>query len=590
MEPAPRQPRILKFGVFEIDLEAGELRRSGMRQKLAAQPFGVLRVLLERPHQIVTREELQQVIWPKDTFVDYELALKKAVSHIRNVLGDSAENPRFIETVSRRGYRFIAPVNGEVVDRRIAPTFLIATRDSIVVLPFINISADTENEFFADGITEEIINALAQIKDLHVVARSSAFSFKGKHIDPRVVGEQLNVRTVLEGSVRRADNRLRITVQLVNAANGYHLWSERYDREIKDIFAIQDEIAHSIAERLKITLERDGQESLVKAATKNLEAYQLYLKGRALLYKRGLGVPRALECFKQAVALDPKYALAWAGLADSCTTLGYNGFAHPAATMPKGIEAARRAVALDPSLAEAHNALAIACLMGTWDKVEAGREFVLALELNPRYIQARDWYALFYLQCAEGLLEEGAAQAKLALESDPLSAYANCLCGFTCAMAGRYPEGVQKCERAVELDPDSFLARWCHHITLYFCRRFEEAVAVGEVAAAMSGRHPWVMGTLAATLADWGKPSDAEAIYTELIGRARRSYIPPAVLAMTAAAAGIQDEAMRHAREAFQIRDPMSQFFLSKLHPTSARLLADPRFHEIRENTGWLLK
>jgi len=422
------------------------------------------------------------------------------------------------------------------------------------------------------------------------VARSSAFSFKGKHIDPRVVGEQLNVRTVLEGSVRRADNRLRITVQLVNAADGYHLWSERYDRDMKDIFAIQDEIAHSIAERLKVALERSGSESLVKAATKNLEAYQLYLKGRALLYKRGLGVPRALECFKQAVALDPEYALAWAGLADSYTTLGYNGFAHPAATMPKGIEAARRAVDLDPSLAEAHNALAMACLMGTWDKVEGGREFVRALELNPRYIQARGWYALFYLQCAEELLEEGAAQAKIALESDPLSAYANSLFGFTCGMAGRYPEGVQACEHAVELDPDSFLARWCHHITLYFCGRFEEAVAVGEVAAAMSGRHPWVMGTLAAALADWGKPSDAEAIYTELTGRARRSYIPPAVLAMTAAAAGIQDEAMRHACQAFQIRDPMSQFFLSKLHPASARLLADPRFHEIPENTGWLLK
>jgi TolB-like protein len=294
MEPAPRESRILRFGVFEVDLQVGQLRKSGMRQKLAAQPFGVLRVLLEHPQQLITREELRQRIWPKDTFVDYELALKKAVSHIRNVLGDSAENPRFIETLSRRGYRFIAPVNEVVVDRRTAPT-LSATRDSIVVLPFINISADSENEFFADGITEEIINALAQIKDLHVVARSSAFSLKGKHIDPRLVGEQLNVRTVLEGSVRRVDNRLRITVQLVNAADGYHLWSERYDREMKDVFQIQDEIARSIAERLKVTSERGGQGPLVKAATKNLEAYQLYLKGPALLYKRGLGVPRAFR-------------------------------------------------------------------------------------------------------------------------------------------------------------------------------------------------------------------------------------------------------------------------------------------------------
>jgi len=589
LEPAPRQSRILKFGVFEIDLEAGELRKSGMRQKLAAQPFGVLRVLLERPLHLVTREELQQRIWPKGTFVDYELALKKAVSRIREVLGDSAENPRFIETLSRRGYRFIAPVNVALTDRQAAPA-VNATRDSIAVLPFINISADTENEFFADGITEEIINALTQITELHVVARSSAFSFKGKHIDPRIVGEQLNVRTVLEGSVRRADNRLRITVQLVNAADGYHLWSERYDREMKDVFEIQDEIARSIAKRLKVTLERGGQEPLVKAGTKNLEAYQLYVKGRAFLYRRGWGIPRSVECFEQAVKLDPDYALAWAGLADSYTTLGYNGFARPEASMTKGMEAARRAVALDPLLAEAHNALAMACLMGAWDEAEAEREFLRALELNPRYIQARDWYALFFLQCAAGRLDEGVNHAKLALESDPLSAYANALFGFTCCIAGRHAEGLQACERAVELDPESYLARWCHHVTLYFSGRFEEAVAVGELALGISGRHSWAMGTLAATLADWGKPSDAEAIYAELMGRAQRSYVPPSVLAIVAAAAGIQDEAIRHACEAFEIRDPMSQFFLSKLHPTGARLLADPRFHEIPADMGWLLK
>ena len=591
MDLTPLPSRILKFGVFEIDLEAGELRKSGMRQKLAAQPFGVLRVLLERPQQLVTREELQRRIWPKGTFVDYELALKKAVSRIREALGDSAENPRFIETLSRRGYRFIAPLNDTVAERRTAPA-LGAMRDSIVVLPFINISADTENEFFADGITEEIINALAQINELHVVARSSAFSFKGKHIDPRVVGEQLNVRTVLEGSVRRVDNRLRITVQLVNAADGYHLWSERYDRETKDVFEIQDEIARAIAERLKVTLERGGQEPLVKAATKNLEAYQLYLKGRSLLYKRGLAVPRALECFRQAVALDDQYAPAWAGLADSYTTLGYNGFAHPATTMPKGMEAARRAVAIDPSVAEAHTALAIACLMGTWDKAEAEREFVRALELNPRYIQARDWYALFYLQCCEERLEEGVAQAELALESDPLSAYANAVFGFTNCIAGRAVEGLRACEGAVELDPESFIVRWCHHAALYVSERFEEAVGVGEIAAAMSGRHPWAMGTLAAALAELEKPSDADAIYAELMSRARRSYIPPSVLAMAAAAAGMQDQAIRHAREAFEIRDPMSQFFLSRVAAvgSTARLLADPRFQQMSVDMGWLLK
>jgi tetratricopeptide (TPR) repeat protein len=266
--------------------------------------------------------------------------------------------------------------------------------------------------------------------------------------------------------------------------------------------------------------------------------------------------------------------------------LGYSGLARPEASMPKGMEAARRAVALGPSLAEAHNALAMACLTGAWDKAEAEREFLRALELNPRYIQARDWYAFFYLQCSVGRLEEGAAQAKLALKSDPLSAYANGLFGFTSSLAGRHVEGVQACERAVELDSESYLARWCHQMALYFSGRLEEAVAVGELALGMSGRHPWSMAALAAALADWGKPADAEALYAELMGRARRSYVPPSILAVVAAAAGIQDEAIRHAREAFDVRDPMTLFFFSKVSPTSARLRTYARFHDILAAAG----
>lgn len=196
----------------------------------------------------------------------------------------------------------------------------------------------------------------------------------------------------------------------------------------------------------------------MKAGTKNLEAYQLYLKGRALLFRKGSAIPRALECFERAVGLAPDYAQAWAGVADSHTSLGYYGFARPEATMPKGMESARRSVALDPSLAEAHNALAMACLMGAWDKAEAEREFFRAPNLNPRYVQARDWYALFYLQFAEGRLQDGVAQAKLALESDPLSSYAHAIYSFTCALAEKHAEAVQPSRRAVELDSESYLA------------------------------------------------------------------------------------------------------------------------------------
>ncbi len=571
----------IRFGAFELEPESGELRKQGLKVRLQEQPFHILQILLEHPGKVVTREELQQRIWSSDTFVDFDHGVYNAIKKLREALGDSAETPRYIETLSRRGYRFIAPVNGPASEPRSSAPAAAASPDSIAVLPFLNLSADPENEFFADGITEEIINALAQIKQLHVVARSSAFSFKGKHIDLRIIGEQLNVRTILEGSVRRAGSHLRITAQLVNVADGYHIWSERYDLEMKDIFEVQDEIARSIAERLRISLEGKREEPLVRTATKNLEAYQLYLKGRALLSKRGSGIPHALQCFKRAVALDSEYALAWAGLADSYTVLGYYGFARPEASMPKGAEAARRSVALNPSLAEAHNALAMSCLLYDWDLAKAEREFLCALELNPRYIQARCWYAFFYLQLAVGRATEGIEQARLAVESDPLSGYANAILGPTCLVDGRYTEAVEICERAVELDAESFLARYSLMWALRFSGRFEESVAVGELALAMSGRHPWAMAALAMIFTEWGKPMDAQALYAEMMGRARRCYVQPSQLAIAAAAAGMQDEAIRHSREAFEIRDPSCRIHFSQYWRESAWLRADPRFHEI---------
>jgi TolB-like protein/Tfp pilus assembly protein PilF len=565
--------------VYELDPDSKELRKQGLKVKLQEQPFQILQILLEHPGKVVTREELQQRVWPSDTFVDFDHGVYNAIQKLRDALDDSAENPRFIETLSRRGYRFIAPVE----QSKTVPRAVAAVADSIVVLPFMNLSSDRENEFFADGISEEIINALAQIEQLRVVARSSAFSFKGKHIDPRTVGQQLNVRRILEGSVRRADNRLRITAQLIDVENGYHLWSERYDRKMKDVFEIQDEIARSIAERLKIAFAGREEGPLVKAGTKNVEAYQLYAKGRALLYRRGGAILSAVQCFEQAVAIDSDYALAWTGLADSYTALGYYGLARPDASMPKGMEAARRAVALDQSLAEAHNALAMATLMGTWDKAQAEREFLQAIKLNPAYIQARDWYGLFYLQLAQGRLDEGAEQAKLALVSDPLSSYAHAICGLTCVLAGREAEGIEISRRAVELDPDSYLARIILQVVLHVGGNFEESVTVGESALAMSGRHSWSMATLAVCLADLGKHTEADAVFEEMLARGRRQYVPPAMLALAASGAGREDEAIALACEAYEIRDPHCKFFLSRHFYLPRRLYADPRFREIAD-------
>jgi TolB-like protein len=456
---------------------------------------------------------------------------------------------------------------------------------SIAVLPFTNLSSDPADEYFSDGISEEIINALSKLEGLRVAARTSSFSFKGRAVEITEIARKLGVSTILEGSVRKAGHRIRITAQLVNVADGFQLWSERYDREMEDIFAVQDEIARSIADRFKVTLKADQQEPLVKAGTDNLEAYQIYLKGRALLYQRGRGLPHALECFKCAVALDSEYALAWAGLADAHRLLVWYGFARPQASLPHSKEAAVRAVALDPSLAEAHIARAQAYTFCDWDWSNAEREFLRALELNPRYVRGLGWYGVWYLQAVGGRFEEGIALAKQAFECDPLSSYTTANLAWAYAFAGRSAEGLSVAQHAVDLDPESILAHFVLAYTLYFQSRFEDSVAVGEAALGKFRRNPMFMAFLALASADWGKPAETKAIYTELLARAAWGYVSPTLLATSAAAVGEQDEAMRYAREAYTIRD--TQLTTTGRHwPGTKRLRKDSRFMELIASMG----
>jgi TolB-like protein len=547
--------------------------------------MGVLLCLAQHPGETLSKEQLFQAVWPNVIVTDD--VLKRCIAELRRAFGDDARNPHTIETISKRGYRLVASVSA--LAAATAPPESAVT-DSIVVLPFANLSADPENEYFADGITEEIIDALTQIQGLHVVARSSAFSFKGKYIDLRVVGDQLKVRTVLEGSVRKADNRLRITAQLVSTADGYHIWSERYDCELKDVFAIQEKIAQAITQRLKLTFQWH-EKKLVKTGTLNLEAYQSYVKGHALLYKRGPAISRALICCQRAVDLDPNYALAWAALANCYILLCWYGLAVPRDFVPKATEAAGRAVALDPALDEAHNALAIVSLMGTWDRAAAEREFNRALQLNPKNVQALAWYACFYLQISEGRIAEGMELASLGLGSDPLSGYAQAVYALTCTIAGRTAEAVSVGRHAVELDSESLIARWVLQVALLLSGQLEVAVEVGDSALDMSGRSPWSMALLAMALADLGRVTEADAVYCEMQARARRRYIQPTSLAFAAAASAREQEAIRHAREAFEIHDPNSQTFFSRYFPVSDRLYRYPRFRKMIAEMGrgeWL--
>ena len=568
---SPGSGRRVRFGQFDMDEHAGELRKEGVKVRLQEQPLQILQILLQHPGEVVTREELRKRVWPTDTFVDFDHGINNAVKRLREALGDTAETPRYIETLARRGYRFLhaaATTRPEV---------------SIAVLPFLSLSADPENEIFADGMCEEIIKSLAQLKNLHVTARTSSFAFKGKHVDLRVIGEQLNVRTVLEGSVRKSGNRLRITAQLVNAADGYHLWSETYDREMKDVFAIQEEIAKAIAQRLEVTLDSERR-PLFRAGTDNLEAFKLYTQGRSLFFQRGPHLIRSVERCKQAVSLDPKYALAWSGLADAYNMVGFYGLARPEACLPPAKEAAQQAIALDPSVAEAHTSLAMSRLFHDWDRPNAEREFLHSLELQPRNSLTRIWYGLFYLQWAEGRFEEGLAEATQAVQIDPLSAFARAMQAFT-YLPVDVDRSLATALETLQMEPNSYLGYWAQLSALNLQGRFTEAAEVGESAVKLLGRSAWMLESLARTYACLGRRSESEALYMELRWRSKQEYVAPAVLALAAYAAGERDEAIRYGKEAHAIGDPTLS--VAKYWPDFADLRTDSRFGEILISRGW---
>jgi TolB-like protein/Tfp pilus assembly protein PilF len=451
---------------------------------------------------------------------------------------------------------------------------------SIAVLPFTDMSAAKDQDWFCDGIAEEILNALMPLQGLRVAARTSAFSFKGKSDDLRTIGEKLKVTTVLEGSVRRAGDRVRITVRLSDVANGFQLWSERYDRELQDIFDVQDEIAKAIVERLRVTLAGGKDERLVEQATTNVEAYQLYLKGHALLSRRGASIPAALELFRKAVEIDPDYSLAWAGIADACTGLAITGSVGGADSKPQAMAAATRSIELDATSAAGHTALACATLLFENNRDMAKREFERALELRPSYVLGRSWYALFYLQWARAEFEQGIAEARRAVDIDPLSAYATFLLGLCLCTAGHMDEAIEMCRRAVQQDPESFVARWGLGISLGTAGRFEEAISTLKSAAGMSGRHSRALTSLAAVFGQCGKPSEASTLHRELMERASRAYVPLTYLTLTAEAAGQHEEALAFARRAWDEREPT--FILHARHfPEFRTLHSDPRFATI---------
>jgi len=456
---------------------------------------------------------------------------------------------------------------------------------SIAVLPFSDMSAAQDQDWFCDGIAEEILNALAQLSGLKVAARASAFSFRDSKEDLAAIGEKLHVTTVLDGSVRRAGDRVRITARLSNVQDGYQLWSERYDREMKDIFDVQDEIARAIAERLRITLAGEADARLVPQATTNVEAYQVYLQGRALLYKRGPSVPLALELFQKAVELDPNYGLAWTGIADVFTVFGYYGAGRPANIRPLAIEAANRAIDLDPKSAESRTAMAGVMLFYQNDLAGAEREFLRAIELNPNYIQCRTWYAVFYLAWTRGRFDEALAQARHAVALDPLSSYTLTVLTLVLGTMRLDDEAIASGRRATAADPDSMIAHYALGQALLWAGRVDEAITSNRESCRVSPQSTFATTNLANALGAAGRTDDARDLLRQLVTRAGSQYVSPAQLAIVTRAAGDREGALRLIREAWEIRDP----FLGALcrhYPDYQWFREQPEFQAILREMG----
>jgi adenylate cyclase len=457
--------------------------------------------------------------------------------------------------------------------------------ESIAVLPFANMSSDPDQEYFSDGISEEIINVLAQLPNLKVTGRTSSFTFKGKHEDLRSIGEKLGVRTILEGSVRSSGNRIRITTQLTDVQSGFYLWSEKYDRIINDVFEVQDEIARAILEKLKITIAGKTVEPKRRVQTQNIEAYQYYVKGRALVYKRGKFLFEALSYFQKALEIDPQYALAYAGLADAYTIICYYGLSEPAQTWPKAIESAKLAFKFGPDLAESHNCNAIISMLHDWNWELARSQFLKALELNSGYEQARTWYGLFFLQMAFGKHEEAILNIRFSLNANPVSFYSYTILGLSLGIAGQNKEGLEKAKRAFEMEPTSYMTEYFLGKLYYWSGHLEESIKMFEGALLHSNRHSWALSCLAATYAQRKRTDKAEELYQELIEQSKLKYIQPATLALSAAAIGKHEEALRFAHKACDEHDPFL-IFICRVHPYGKELRSIKGYDEILKRMG----
>lgn len=561
-------------------------------------------------------------MWPSDTFVHFDHGLNKAINKLREALGDNADNPRFIETLPRRGYRFLVPVmhldepssiaeadtpadqEAKADARRRFPLkvwlalglfvagagvawylwpggaarpHVSSSKLMLVVLPFSNLEGDPEQDYFCDGMTEEMILQLSRLRPdkLGVIARTSAIQYRKTPKRADEIGRELGVQYILEGTIRRTGNRVRITAQLVQVADQTYLWAETYEREVADVFAIQSGVAQRIARSLALELLPTQQAALSRAPTASAEAYESYLRGRFHWNKRTpADLQKSVEFFQHATEKDPGFALAYAGLADAYNVLPYYGLLPPRQAFPKSKAAAQRALELDPASAHAHTALAYAHHYFDWDWGTAEWEYARAQELNPNYAQAHQWLAAHLVEM--GRVDEAVLEMDLARQLDPLSLIVNAGLGWIQFHGGRYAQAETQLRKTLELDPDFVPARlWLGQLCEVTGRR-KEAVAEFRKVRELAGDAPTGLAELAHALAREGKVSEARRALNHLLVLAKERYVPSDEIARVYLGLGDRDAALTWLEKAYEER--AVKMALLAVDPTWDPLRSEARF------------
>ncbi len=571
----------VRFDCYEVDLPAGQLYKHGIRISLRDKSFQVLAALLEHPGEVVTREYLRRQLWREEVFVDFDNNLNTAIARLREALCDSADHPRFIETLPKRGYRFLE----SVTEPPRTPEKETAKRARLAVLPFVNLSGDPAQEYFSDAMTDEIITEFARLapEQLAVIARTTAMHYKGSHKDVSRIGRELGVDYVVEGGVRRTDNHVGINLQLIRVSDQSHLFAKKYNAELRDIFNVQSCIAQEIATPIDITTftghvrpEGVAAGRAARKPTDDLAAYDAYIRGRYHLYRwTPEGIAKAKQLFEEAVARDPSFALAYDALAETYWHIGFLGFARPRDAFSAGVFPALRALEIDHMLAETHALLAMFRKELDYNWPEVQREMALALDLDPASPVVRFRYALSGLM-PQGHIDEAVAQLECALESDPLSVFMRMWLGEIMYLGRQYERVREQCRLMKELDPTYFL--------IYFelgevgCEQgaFGEAISDLRQGAALSGNAPLVLGWLGMALAKSGDVAGAREVLAGLHAAATQVYVPPTSFAWIHLGLGEIDQAFTWMERAIDDRDAI--IIPIKSYPFLDPLRYDPRF------------